>query len=546
MDMQIDVFNKYIEELDREKIYTECRLYDQRLNDNKNEQNKIDMFLKSLEPWSGLDIKLNMLEDLKIASAQIGSLNLNDSNEFIGELGRELPDAHIEIIKQVKDNYYIFLLCHRADFDSLNGLLKKYGWNRVQLPGEGKPAELIKSAKQEKLLKEEEYESILNEAGYLVDSILPLKTAYDYLNNEIEKKKVSASIGRTRKAFVLEGWVPADGLEAMEKAVSDVTDAYVLTSSDPGEDDDVPTAVRNNWFVEPYEVITDQYSVPGYRGTDPNPYIAPFYFLFFGMMLADAGYGAVMAVLCWIYMKLGKLEGGTRKFLMLLFYGGISSTFWGVMFGSYFGNAIKLNPIWFNPVDDPIKLLIFSLILGVVHIFVGLGLKAYLLIRDGKVWDAVFDIGFWYAVIIGSLMLALPATAPFGKYIAIGGALGLVLTQGRSNKNIIKRFLSGVLSLYGVTGYLGDILSYSRILALGLASGLIGLVINTMIAMFGGGIIGYLLGSVLFLGGHAFNLAVSTLSAYVHTTRLQYLEFFGKFYDGGGRAFKPLKLKPNL
>jgi V/A-type H+-transporting ATPase subunit I len=181
--------------------------------------------------------------------------------------------------------------------------------------------------------------------------------------------------------------------------------------------------------------------------------------------------------------------------------------------------------------------------MGLVQIYAGIILSAYKNIREGHVADAIMDQGFWLVLLTGLLMFAMPELATVGKYMAIVGAVGLILTQGRAQKSIIKKFTSGVLSLYDITGYLSDVLSYSRLLALGLTTGVIATVINTMAKTVSGSIIGYIVMALIIIGGHVFNLAINVLGAFVHSSRLQYIEFFGKFYDSGGRAFDPLKVK---
>jgi len=247
------------------------------------------------------------------------------------------------------------------------------------------------------------------------------------------------------------------------------------------------------------------------------------------------------------------LRFGTPTFIVEpIFFGGISTFIWGALFGGWFGNIVEavtsgtytIPPIWFNPMEDPMRLLIWSFIFGGIHIFVGMGLKAYMLIRDGKVFDAIFDIGSWYLVLLGLVMLAAGGVIGIiGKYMALAGAITLVLTQGRDQKNIVKRLFSGILSLYNVTGFLSDILSYSRLLALGLATGVIATVINTMGTLFGLDVGGIIIFIIVLIIGTVFNVLINALGAYVHASRLQYVEFFGKFYEGGGKAFEPFKIK---
>jgi V/A-type H+-transporting ATPase subunit I len=234
---------------------------------------------------------------------------------------------------------------------------------------------------------------------------------------------------------------------------------------------------------------------------------------------------------------------------------GISTTFWGIMFGSFFGDIIPvftetffnhrvdLKPVWFNPVEDPLTLLGFSFVLGYLHIMTGIILKGYMLIRDKQYLSALFDVGFWVTLLIGLPLLAVGGTiGEAGKWISIISAAGLVLTQGRSEKNIIKKLFSGILSLYGITGYASDVLSYSRILALGLSTGVIASVFNKLGSLMGSGVVSLIIFIIIFVLGHTLNILLNLLGSYVHASRLQFVEFFSKFYESGGRAYDALSI----
>ena len=214
----------------------------------------------------------------------------------------------------------------------------------------------------------------------------------------------------------------------------------------------------------------------------------------------------------------------------------------GAIFGGWFGDLIKVKPLWINPLDNPLSVLILAFIMGIIQIYTGIILNAYKNIRR-VIADALMDQGLWLVLLTGLLMFVKPELAIIGKYMALFGTIGLILTQGRSQKGILKKFTSGILSLYDITGYLSDVLSYSRLLALGLTTGVIASVINTMAKTVAGSIVGYIVMALIIVGGHVFNLAINVLGAYVHSSRLQYIEFFSKFYDSGGRAFSPLKVK---
>ncbi|MBQ8004037.1 MAG: hypothetical protein IJ299_02985, partial [Oscillospiraceae bacterium] len=309
------------------------------------------------------------------------------------------------------------------------------------------------------------------------------------------------------------------------------------------------TLTHSAKLISPFETVTNMYSPPAYRGIDPNPTMAPFFAMFFGIMLSDAGYGLLLMLAGVFALVKMKPRGGFKNFMQLAVICGASTVLWGLLFGGFFGDAIPSvyrlftgnifpydTALWFNPTNDPMTMLIFSLILGGIQIVAGMAVKAYMMIRDGQVWDAIFDIGFWWVLFAGAITCIF--NAKVGLYVLGAGALGLILTQGRAKKNIIGKFFSGVLSLYDITGYFSDILSYSRLLALSLSTAVVGNVINTMGILTGP--IGFF---VVFVIGHVFNIAINLVGSFVHSARLQYVEYFGKFYESGGRLFAPLSIK---
>jgi V/A-type H+-transporting ATPase subunit I len=315
--------------------------------------------------------------------------------------------------------------------------------------------------------------------------------------------------------------------------------------------------LQNSPLVTPFEAVTELYSLPSSSDIDPTPSMWFFFVFFFGMMFGDVGYGLILAVICGILVKKFKVEGMLGKMAKSLFWCGLSTMFWGVMFGSYFGDGITaaakvmfnvdfvIKPLWTNPMEDPMIVIIVSFALGLIHLLVGLGVKGYMLITTGHPWEALFDVGFWYLFIIGPTLLLVggsisPTLVTIGKYMSIIGAIGLVLTQGREKKGIISKFTSGLLSLYGITGYLSDVLSYSRLLALGLATGVVSSVLSIMGSMGGHTFFGIIMFILVFVLGHSLNFAINALGSFVHSARLQYVEFFGKFYEGGGEPFNPL------
>lgn len=257
--------------------------------------------------------------------------------------------------------------------------------------------------------------------------------------------------------------------------------------------------------------------------------------------MSDAGYGLVLTIMLYIALKKFKPTGFARQLALVIFFGGISTTIWGAMFGGWFG--LEWHPLLFVPMNEPLKMLALCFGLGSIHLITGMLLKTKMLFRDGDVMGAVCDQISWLIMFLGFFLMAL-VPGPIGKYLAWLGAGIIVLFGGRDRKGIISRLIGGLLSLYNISGYLSDLLSYSRIFALGLATGVIAMVINTVAQMlWSAGPVGIVAAILVLLAGHYFNIIINVLGAFVHSSRLQYIEFFGKFYEAGGRAFLPLALR---
>ena len=266
------------------------------------------------------------------------------------------------------------------------------------------------------------------------------------------------------------------------------------------------------------------------------------------MALGDAGYGIVLSIISLWLVKRVNAVGLGLKLLHMLAICGIGAVAAGVLTGSWFGDLFGLPPLWLNPMENPLPMLILSVALGMIQILTGLAIKGYDKIRNGQLVDAICDELMWIIFLIGLVMMLVagsmsqwPQVAVVARYLAIGGGAGLIMTQGRHQKNPIKRLFSGVLSLYGLSGYMSDALSYSRLLALGMSGGVIGMVINDMgRRLLAIPLVGWIIAIALLVVGHLLNLLINLISAYVHSSRLQYVEFFTKFLEAGGKAFRPL------
>ena len=386
----------------------------------------------------------------------------------------------------------------------------------------------------------------------------------DLLTLKRDQYRALQAAGTTDKTLILCGWIAQKNALPLTKEL-EKRFSVAITVSNPPPEEDPPVLLENNRFNAPAEAITEMYALPNRQDTDPTPIFAFFYYLFFGMMLSDAGYGLVMTLVTGLILKKSKVEGTLRRSLKMFFYCGISTVFWGALFGSWFGDIIPVIAknyfhttvttsqiaLWFEPMANPVKLLLVSFLLGIIHLFVGVAVNCWQLLRQRKVFDAVFDTLPVYFMILGIMPFGAGIFVPvnsrlstYGLYLAAAGAVIFVLTSARASRNPLKRLLGGLYGMYNfASGWLGDILSYSRLLALGLATGSIAGVINMMATMPENMVLKTVLLLIVFPLGHGLNIAVNLLGAYVHAARLQFVELFSKFYEGGGRAFAPLKVQ---
>ena len=522
--------------------------------------------LEALLPWENLKIPMQF-SGTSHTSAIIGSLPALYTEEtllaVINETAisdnpkNEFPPVSITVVSSSREITCIVIICHKSDENTVRSTLRRIGLSIPSDPTSHAPAVRIGRFRQKISDAEKEIKEIQLHLAAFTNDREKLEFLSDYFLMRKDKYEALGKLLFSRKTFILEGYIPERDTQSLERVLVSNFDISV-NFKDTEEEDDVPVLLQNNPFVSPVEDIVKSYSLPSKSDLDPNAAMAFFYYLFFGMMLSDAGYGVLIVLATLSILHFLKPEGSMKVNMQKFFLCGLSTVFWGALFGSWFGNIvyvvsvtffgqnISLKPLWFDPVTNPLKLLILSLILGFIHIMTGLALRFYNMWRHGEKIDALFDVGLWWVVfaglglIIGSMVIT--PTVPLqsiGLGIAAAGAAGLVLTQGRSSKSIPGKILGGVASLYSITGYFSDILSYSRLMALGLVTGIIATVINTIGSIAGGGVIGALIFIPIFIFGHAINIGINALGAYVHVNRLQYVEFFSKFYEGGGKAFQP-------
>lgn len=522
---------------------------ERRLAEAQARETELQARLATVRPWTKLDVPREELRDTSLFRIVTGQFATGSSEALAAELAETTPLAGFETVDQERDGLLALFYYPKAREEEVLAVARRYGWTPVNLPEfTGTAAEEVQRLERALAEIAPAEEALVGEVKKLVAERITLYARYEHLGNERAKEEAKARLGYTERLFVLRGWARAKEVDALRRTLERLSPSLVLEAEEPDPGEPYPVDLENPAIFKPFEVVTRVAGLPAAGALDPSPYLAPFFFIFFGLMLGDAGYGIIlMAAGLWLVRR-AKAVGLGRQLMYLLSVLGISTFLAGVLTGSWFGNLFGIPPLWFDPLKDPLKMLIFSLALGVVQIFTALGVKAYDNVRKGHALDALFDQGFWLAFLSGLILMLLraggPAFAPLaaaGKYVALGGAIALVLTQGRHQKHPLAKLGSGLLSLYGVSGYLSDVLSYSRLLALGLSSVVIAMVLNYGAKLVAGlPVVGWLLMVVILVGGHLFDLLISAVGAYVHASRLQYVEFFTKFFEAGGRPFKPL------
>lgn len=548
---EINFVNKHIQQIIHAK---------KTITDNKNSIGKINLKQSQITPLLSLDIPLNF-QGTFTTSAKLGALEHEWTNEQIIQKLEEsqIEEYYFEIINTTKQQTYVWFIYPKDNKEEFENFFRNIGFTE---PG----FSLSHRTCQKKYQKlEEDKQGIIKENERLKNEIKgylqyknEIELFYDHLTMRKEKYEALSHLGITENTFVITGYIPKKNSEALKKEITSRFDAEIVFEEPLP--DEAPIAFSNNAFASPVEGITSDYSLPSSDDIDPNPIMSFFYYLFFGMMFSDAGYGLLLMIVCGILGYSNILEKHKRRSYKMFFMCGVSTTFWGIMYGSFFGDMINtiasvflnssftFDPVLLNPTDKPLELMIISVAFGMVHILTAMCIKFYMLWRKGNKTDAICDIGFWIIALLGisifaaGMGLGISSLDTAGKALMVIGFAGLLVTGGRKGKNIISKIFGGILSLYDITSYIGDALSYSRLMALGLATGVIASVINILGSLGGNGPIGIIVFILISVIGHSMNFAINCLGAYVHTNRLQYVEFFQKFYEGGGRKFKPFAM----
>ncbi len=520
------------------QVVLEANQIEERMNDIKIRHSKLSNQIAQLEPFFVLDAPVEDIcptEHVQMFCGYVQKEAVHRLDELMLKYDGLLMVQHLEGTGEFLP---VFVVLHKSVATEVRADMKEVAFSEVHFEGfTGTIQSRLKALKESLTALDEERLTEEKKAEQIADNKLLLLAYEDYLMNQLESENAYARLGTTASVNIIEGYIKQSDEAGLQKALSEITDAYYLTVSEPDEGDDVPTVVENKSLLRPFEAVTDLYSVPAYSGIDPVFVLAPFFFLLFGMMMADAGYGILLSIGSILLLKFKKPTGMFRKVTMIIGICGLSTVVWGLLLGGFF-SIDSVQPLLFNPLKEPLLMLGLCMGMGFVHVFAAVATGFYMLAKKGQWLDAIFDKGFWMVVLLSVPVMLLAGTQT-GLYVMAAGLFGVLCTAGRSKKGIAKKIIGGLGRLYDITGYFSDILSYSRIFGLALAGAVVGMVFNIIAGMMMNGL-GWIFAIPILMVGHGFNIGVNALGSYVHTSRLQYIESFGKFFESGGRAFKPL------
>jgi len=556
----------------------------QHLKDLSQHKERLLQKRKLLYPWRRLSLSLDEIQPTKNCGILPGVLASRDYAKLLENAVKEDIYLFSEIISEDKTNTYITILYLHRDFSRLENLLKDYRFNFVALGYQkGTPKDNLLEINSQALILEDQISEVKERITDLAKEQFKLMLLYDYLSTVRQRNSAEKNLAKQQFTFSLSSWVRLKDAEFLKREISNHCKEAAIFISEPKPDEDVPVILENRRIIQPFEFITQIYGMPKYHELDPTPFLAPFFFLYFGFCVSDAGYGIILSLVSWLILKKFRMGPQGRKFFRLFLFCGISTIIIGALTGSWFGNLIDLlgegNKVFLplrrfkdaliilDPLKEPTRLLGIALMFGIIQVWFGNIVAGIGNIKNKRYLDVALDqvpmLTFLFGLTgLGLIFLKLSSqshTRLFG-YFALSGAIGLVLTQGRAEEGLGPKLFYGIYNLYNAfSGYLSDILSYSRLWALGLVTGVMAATINLIAVQFSQilpsvipfidkisfikMLVSGLVLVVIFIFGHAVSFLMSLLGAFVHPVRLQFVEFFSKFFKSGGSSFKPFKIE---
>ena len=501
-----------------------------------------------LRKWSALDFYPKDIFKHPYTKTKMGTIPQATDNAYLDGL-KESELISVHEVYHTREEIGVLVTYPRKAQQAAKEELAKAHFSIVWYAFEEAPSvELEKNLKAQQAVVDAK-KKVLDDLQEEKDLLRKLQLSAEVTYNELQKEQAKNGLVNGQHVFVLQGWLTTKAVDDVEVQLKEKLGEgeYVFLPLEIAEEEyeEVPTVLENNTFLQPFENLTEMYGLPKYGELDPTPYTAPFYLVFFGMMAADLGYGALLWLGTFIMLKFFHFDKGTNrnlKFFHLLSY---PVMIWGIVFGSAFGADLPFQPLSLS--KDLITIMILSIIFGVIQIMVGLSLGAYSNLKKKAYIDAYTSHLGWLAIItgiilyvLGSMVLNISWIATIGSSIAIIAAVAIVVVTVLTSENKWGGLASGLYNLYGISGYVADVVSYTRLMALAVSGGSIASAFNMLVG-FLPPVARFTAGIFLIVALQGLNIFLSFLGAYVHGLRLQFVEFFGKFYDGGGHALKPFK-----
>ena len=546
LEFSYDDLENYVKRLDIEKtidnIISKFTLKETLLRQNENLKNSIFEY----ESWKNLDVTSLDLKRLKMVDTTIGTLSKKNYEKMLKEI-----DDMVEVNVIFEGKKDVNVLIYSSKDSDFKDLIKELNLTKLNLDITEIPIKMIEKLEKRIVENIKSIENIDAELKKFALNISDLEIASEYYRNILLKENTKEIFKETDKLSVISAYIPKYRKEELEKILNNTlsNNYYISYEEFDVNDSDIPVKLKNNSIIEPYEMLVGTYSLPKYTEIDPTLIVAPFFWLFFGMMMADVGYGLLLSIATGIVLTIFKLSKSNKNMMKFVFMLGISTTVWGLIYGSFFGFDFD-NPIHiYSPTVNYQPVMILSFVFGIIHIFLALLTKAYILLKDKRYFDCFADVFLWIVTLIStgyyvyaSFSNVSGILVNISMYLMIISMLGIVATGGREAQSVGGKIGLGTYALYGISGYMGDLISYVRLMALGLSGGYIAYSVNTIAQMVGNKGIMIVFMLIIMILGHGFNLFLSALGAYVHTSRLIYVEFFAKFYEGGGKAFKKFRI----
>ncbi|WP_080146270.1 V-type ATP synthase subunit I [Marinilactibacillus piezotolerans] len=546
--LSLNELEDHVNKTDVDGLIEQVNSKEQKLNQLEEQKKALQEEETFLRKWRGLKFLPEEVKGLKLLNVHIGTVDNEHTPMLTAGLDELSTVYYEEIYGRSEESAYLIILPKESE-QAFSELVTELSFRELKYTYDLLPEDaLYSNLNTQKSLREEE-RTIKNEMKQWKPDAKDLELAEEYYYNIGQREVAKDLVLNSEHLFLASGWIEADKVEALkQKLINELGEDGIVVMTDDvkmNEYDQVPIVLHNNSIISPFEMITEMFSLPKYNEVDPTPLMFPFFLVFFGMIGADLGYGLLLGVATFVGLKFFNLEGSTHRFVKFLHILSYPTMAFGLFFGSFFGISLPFNVLSLQ--DDVISVMILSVAIGVVQLIFGLVMNGIIKGRQGQKASSYIDGYAWAMMLIGlviyvlaSMVYSVPLVAQIGLGLTLINVIGIVVISTISSKNKGLGFGLGLYNLYGVTGYVGDIVSYTRLMALGVASANIAMAFNLIVG-FLPPLFRFTIGVVLIIALQAMNIALSFLSAYVHSSRLQYVEFFGKFFEGGGKPLTPLK-----